>query len=77
MKSLKIQEWADITGMYATCSDAGNIILHEKKPSYSRHETLKRTYNYIWESNGLCCYLIRDMVGGDVDCSKLYSPRIE
>lgn len=72
-----MQEWADITGMYITCSDAGNVILHEKTPTYSPYETLKRKYKYIWESKGLCCYLIRSMVGGEIDCSKLYEPKEE
>lgn len=75
MKQLSMQEWANITGMYATCSDVGNVILHEQKPTYSSYEKLKRKYKYIWESKGKCCYLIRDMVGGDIDCSKVYEPK--
>lgn len=77
MKQLTMQEWADVTGLYATCSDAGQVTLHEKRPSSSRYEMLKRHYDFIWESSGLCCYLIRDMVGGEIDCSRVYEPKDE
>lgn len=77
MKQLTMQEWADVTGLYATCSDAGHIILHEKLPTCSQYEMLKRKYKYIWESTGRCCYLIRDMVGGEIHCDKVYEPKEE